>query len=99
MKVIDKIKTALLDMEAVTLAKFEVITFKHGATGIKDKRKGYEFLFIDKISHSRWEITIEPKRYSNGDKWFVYGSYPRYFCNGTFYAKNLSQVFRKLQNK
>lgn len=75
-----------------------IINFKHAASGQKLKRKGYEIKFINNEPFAtNLYFTIEPVQYSNGDKWLVYGSFVRYHLDvNTFYAKNLTQVFKRL---
>ncbi len=96
-KILDKLTNNVFNQEEGKTS-LQVITFKHGASGQKLKRKGYEVTFKNNTTGATsFYFTIEPVQYSNGDKWFVYGSFVKYFLNvNTFYAKNLTQVYKEL---
>lgn len=71
-------------------ASWSFIRFKHAATGVYDKRKGYSFV----SNHTNLEILeVQPVNYSNGDKWLISGNA---ITSTVAYAKNIADLYRKL---
>lgn len=69
------------------------VTYRHGATGIKYKRKGFDIKLKDETI-----AIVEPCYYSNGDKWFVSskGVLKRYYKNR---ANIYKDIFEHLKNQ